>query len=121
MELSLILRLAGVVLILIGIVLVSNPELVTNKPVPSDTFEAIERRIWWGLFIGLGCLLMFHHQVQPWQMTVAATGASLLFGLLAARLIGIGLDGSLPKQWLLVGVELIIMLPFIWWYFKARG
>lgn len=120
MESTLFFRLIGAILIVAGIALVWNPELVSNKPIPNDTFDAIERRIWWGLIIGFGCLLMFHHQLQPWKLTLAATASSLLFGLLIARLIGIMLDGSVTKQWLNVGIELVIMIPLIWWYLSLR-
>ena len=120
METSFVLRTLGVCLIIAGVVLAAFPELVSNKPVPEDTFKAIERRIWWGLFIGAGVLLLFHHQIMPWQKTAAATGATLLFGLLIARLIGIVLDGSVLKQWLYVGLEMILIAPFVWWYFKAN-
>ena len=121
LESSLLLRLVGVALIVAGVTLVSNPELVSNKPVPDDTFEAIERRIWWGLIIGFGILLLFHHQLQPWLKTIAATGSSLLIGLLIARLIGIMLDGSVAKQWLYVGIELVILAPLVWWYLSLRN
>ena len=120
MESTLVFRLVGAALILVGIVLASNPELVSNKPVPDDTFEAVERRIWWGLFIGFGILLQFHHQFLPWQPTLSATIVSLLVGLLIARFIGIALDGSVAKQWLNVGIELVILVPFVWWYLKVR-
>ncbi|WP_096084981.1 DUF4345 family protein [Agaribacterium haliotis] len=113
-------RFVGVVLILVGVFLVWNPEFVSKKPVPSDPFLAVERRIWWGLIIGFGCLLLFHHQWTPWNATAAATCVSLMFGLLLARLIGIALDGSVVKQWLNVGIEVVIMLPLLWWYFHAR-
>lgn len=119
MEISMI-RLIGVAIIIVGIVLVSNPELVSNKPTPDDTFEAVERRIWWGLIIGFGSILLFHHQLQPWIPTVAAALSSLLFGLLVARLIGIMLDGSVAKQWLNVGIEVVILVPLIWWYLRVR-
>lgn len=120
MESTLILSLVGAAFVILGIVLASNPELVSNKPVPGDTFEAVERRIWWGLFIGAGILLQFHHQLLPWQPTLSATCASLLVGLLVARLIGIVLDGSVAKQWLNVGIELVLLVPFAWWYIKVR-
>jgi len=114
------LRLIGGLLIAIGLVLVWNPELISNKPIPTDTFHAVERRIWWGLFIGFGVLLMFHHQLLPWASTISATLLSLLIGLLVARLIGIALDGSVTKQWINVGIELVIMAPLLWWYLKVR-
>ncbi|SHG91031.1 DUF4345 family protein [Ferrimonas marina] len=121
MELSLILRAVGVLLILAGLVLVWDPELVSNKPVPTDPFQATERRIWWGLLIGFGTLLLFHHQLQPWNQSLAAAGCSLLFGLLVARLIGMALDGPVMKQWINVGIEIVIMIPLVWWYLKVRG
>jgi len=120
MENSLILKLVGVALVIVGVTLVWNPELVSNKPIPKDTFKATERRIWWGLIIGFGCLLLFHHQLLPWMLTIAATGAALLFGLLVARLIGIMLDGSVLKQWINVGIELVILVPLVWWYLRIR-
>ncbi|PSW16059.1 hypothetical protein C9J01_03355 [Photobacterium rosenbergii] len=120
-ENTLILRCAGILLIIIGLVLVANPELLSNKPIPDDTFQAIERRIWWGLLIGFGSLLLFHHQLQPWMTTIAATSASLVFGLLIARLIGIMLDGSVAKQWLYVGIEVILLIPLVWWYLRTQS
>ncbi|MGL6258678.1 DUF4345 family protein [Vibrio sp. WXL210] len=120
-ETSLLLKLTGILLLIIGVVLVVNPELISNKPIPDDTFAAIERRIWWGLIIGLGTLLLFHHELTPWLTTLAATGASMMFGLLVARLIGIMLDGSLIKQWLYVGIELALLAPLLWWYLSLRN
>jgi len=113
-------RIIGLALIVIGVTLVSNPELLSNKPVPADTFEAIERRIWWGLFIGIGTLLLFRHQLKPWLATLAAACVSIVFGLLMARLLGIMLDGSVAKQWLYVGIEVVILVPLVWWYLKVR-
>ena len=113
-------RIIGLALIVIGVTLVSNPELLSNQPVPADTFEAIERRIWWGLFIGIGALLLFRHQLKPWLATLAAACVSIVFGLLMARLLGIMLDGSVAKQWLYVGIEVVILVPLVWWYLKVR-
>lgn len=120
-ESTLILRCFGILIILIGMVLVVNPELISNKPIPDDTFQAIERRIWWGLLIGFGSLLLFHHQLQPWMTTIAAASASLMFGLLIARLIGIMLDGSVAKQWLNVAIEVILLAPLVWWYLSTHS
>ncbi len=119
-ESSLLLRLIGIVLMIIGVTLAWNPELVSNKPIPTDTFKATERRIWWGLIIGFGFLLLFHHQLVPWIPTIAATCSALLFGLLVARLIGIALDGSVTKQWINVGIEIVILVPLVWWYMRTR-
>ncbi|MEZ9237717.1 DUF4345 family protein [Shewanella sp. 10N.286.52.A9] len=121
MEDRILIRGLGFILLLIGLVLSANPELVSNKPIPNDTFNAVERRIWWGLFIGAGLLLQFHFQLTPWQATVSATLTSLLIGLLIARLIGIVLDGSVPKQWVNVAIELVMLVPLVWWAIKTRS
>lgn len=120
MDHKLLLQLLGLVFIAIGLLISYNPEMIINKPIPQDTFQAVERRVWWGLIIGVGILLMFHHQYKPWLLTLAAAGASLTFGILVARFIGIAIDGSVPKQWFWVVVELIIVAAFAFWYFKQR-
>ena len=113
-------RLIGASLIIGGVVLIVSPEIVSSKPVPGDTFEAIERRIWWGLLPGFGILVLFLQQIKPWRKTLAITGCALLFGMLIARLIGIALDGSVTKQWVYVGGECLIMLFLLWWYRSTR-
>ena len=120
MKNRLILRIIGSIVIVVGVVLVSNPELVSNKPVPDNTFDAVERRIWWGLIPGIGILLLFHHRIRPLKLTLAATLAALVSGLLVARVIGIVLDGSVLKQWLYVAIKVVILALLVWWYLKVR-
>jgi hypothetical protein len=117
---SLLLRCVGIALIVIGTTLVWNPELVSHKPIPSDAFQATESRIWWGLLIGFGALLLLHQRLHPWIPTLAATGSALLSGLLVARLIGIMLDGPVLKQWINVGIEVVLLVPLVWWYLRVR-
>lgn len=112
------LRVVGCVLVVVGVVLAWNPELVSTKPIPSDTFEAVERRIPWGKFIGLGLVPFFHQNLRPWVPTIAATLCSLIVGYLIARFIGILLDGSVVKLWMLVGVEAAVLAPLVWWYVR---
>jgi len=111
-------RAIGTVSIIVGILLVSDAELISSKPIPDDTFRTIEKRIWWGLLIGIGTLLLFHHQVQPCLHPLGATSSSLIFGVLVARLLGISLDGSVAKQWAWVAVEAVILVVLVWWYRK---
>lgn len=121
MNTILLTRALGFIILITGIVIVVNPELITNKAVPDDTFEAIERRIWWGLLIGPGLLLMFNRQWSPWLPALLISLVALIAGLLAARLIGIALDGSIVRQWYLVLVEIVIAAPLLWWYLRIRS
>lgn len=120
MDASLIYKIIGTILIAVGIILVSNPELVTNKPVPEDVFRAVERRVWWGLFISAGVLLIFHHELRSPLVIFVGASTTITFGLLAARLIGIALDGAVVKQWFWVVVEAVILAALVWWYTKVR-
>lgn len=121
MDIDIATKAFGLIFLVAGIVIVVNPELITNKPVPEDIFEAVERRIWWGLLIGVGLLLLFNLRWSPWLPTLLVTLIALIAGLLIARLIGIGLDGSVIKQWYFVLVEVAIATPLIWWYLRIRS
>lgn len=120
MEHKIFLQIAGFLLLVTGVVLTYNPELVSSKPVPEDTFQAVERRVRWGLLIGFGMLLMFHHQIKPYWLTVAALGMTLTLGALIARVMGLALDGSVPRQWMWVVVELAMVVGFGFWYVNQR-
>jgi len=108
-------RVLGVALMVFGVGLSANPELLSSAPVPEDVFEAVERRVWWGAFVGGGLLLLFHLSLQPWMRTLAAASAALLLGLLVARLIGIALDGSVARQWVYVGIEVFLLAAAVLW------
>ena len=112
--------LASLALIALGTVLVVNPEMVRSGPIPADTFEAIERRIWWGAIIGAGVLLLVRSTWLPVLQTVAAASAALLLGLLVARLIGIALDGSVAKQWVYVAIEAVLLAAAVQWYTRLQ-
>ena len=120
MEHKIYLQIAGCILLLSGVILTYNPELVSSKPIPEDTFQAVERRIRWGFLIGFGMLLIIHHQVNPYLFTVAALGMTLTLGALISRVMGIVLDGSVPRQWMWVLVELVMVIGFGIWYAKQH-
>jgi len=120
MEHEILLQVVGFMLLLAGIILTYNPELVSSKPISEDTFRAIERRVRWGFLIGLGMLLMFHHQIKPYLFTVAALGMTLTLGALVSRLVGIALDGSAQRQWMWVVVEIVMIVGFGLWYANQR-
>ncbi len=120
MDLSLTLKIIGFFVFAAGIVLAWSPELISSKPVPEDIFRAVERRVWWGVLIGLGLIPFFHGTVKPWLPTIIAVGGALTFGVLIARLIGIAVDGSVVKQWFWVAVEFVILIALWAWYSKLK-
>jgi hypothetical protein len=42
-------------------------------------------------------------------------------GALAARLLGMLVDGTVPKQWLLVAVEAVVMALAAFWLWRSSG
>lgn len=65
-------------------------------------------------------LLIFHHQLTPYLLTVAALGMTITLGALISRVMGIVLDGSVPRHWIWVAVELVMVIGFNIWYAKQR-
>ena len=120
MEQKIALQIIGLIVLISGFVLTYNPELVSNKPIPEDTFRAIERRVWWGLLIGFGSMLIFHQQIKPCFLTMAVLCITLTSGVLISRLMGIFLDGSVPRQWMWVAVEVVMIIVFAIWYLKQK-
>jgi len=118
---TLVLRTFGLMFVLLGFTLAYNPELVSNAPIPEDTFAAIERRVWWGWLIGIGLLFISHHQVKPYTLTLAALGVTIVLGYLAPRFLGIALEVSVARQWVWVGIELFLLFGFGLWYVKQRS
>ncbi|TXR53946.1 hypothetical protein [Reinekea thalattae] len=114
-------KLIGLLLIAAGIALACKPEWLSSRPVPTDIFQAVERRIWWGVPIGLGLLLCFPPAVMTWQAIVSLAASMLMIGFLIARLLGIALDGSVAKQWLNVVIEIVLLVPLFYWYVKASS
>lgn len=115
-EMSLMIKILGLVLIFLGVVLIVNPELVSQKSIPDTIFKAVERRIKWGVILGIGLLLVFQAHFSPWLLLLSASCFYLTLGVLIARLIGIMLDGSVRMQWVWVAVELIVLLALGYWY-----
>ncbi|MEQ9318492.1 MAG: DUF4345 family protein [Polyangiaceae bacterium] len=117
-------RILGMVLAVVGVVAAAYPDgfgPLTGGP-PSDLFEAVERRVRGGMVLGVGLILIGVTALRPWSKSIPWAIFYFMTGALAARLLGMLLDGAVPKQWLLVAVELAFMaLAALWLWRKHRS
>lgn len=105
------LKAFGLLLALAGLLLAALPTLLNDPGPAASSFEAIERRIWWGGLFGVGLLLLTHTQLKPWLFTLSAATFWIIGGMLVARTIGLVLDGAdSGKQWFWFVVELVIVV-----------
>ncbi len=103
------LRIVGGLIALVGLVLSCAPTLVHDPGPAVDTYEAIERRVWYGAMTGLGVLLIVRTQLKPWKTTLAHVVLWIVGGFLLARVIGLVLDGMDSQlQWVWTLVELVL-------------
>lgn len=104
----------GALLIVGSLVLVFAPQLVSDPGPAKGTFEAVERRVRWGILTGLGAFLVMFRALKPWAIGFLTFAFWIVTGYLVARLIGIALDGfDSPKQWMWVGVEAVLIVVFV--------
>jgi len=121
-----LLRIAGIVLSLLGALMAAFPawfEPLTGGPGPAATpFEAVERHIRGGMVLGLGLAFIARTELRPWGDTIATGFLYVILGALLARLLGLVIEGSDPRQWMYVAVEGALMaLPALWLWRSSAG
>ena len=119
-------RIFGVVLAVVGVVAALFPSWfapLTGASEPTvDVFESVERRVRAGMVLGVGLVFIAVTSLRPWSTSIPSAIFYFVVGALAARILGMVVDGTVPKQWLLVAVEAVIMvLAALWlWRYSAR-
>ena len=86
---------------------------------PADVFEAVERRVRGGMLLGAGLCFVALAALRPWSTSLPTALFWLMAGALAARLLGLLVDGVVPKQWLLVAVETGVMTVAALWLWRG--
>ena len=114
----------GAVLSVAGVLAAVFPDAfgpLTGDPASSgDAFGAVERRVRGGMVLGVGLCVLAIPALRPWSTSIPTALFYLMAGALAARLLGLVLDGAVPRQWLLVAVETGVMTLAALWLWRAR-
>lgn len=118
-------RILGIVLAGLGVVAAIFPDwfgpLTGGSTPPVGIHEAIERRVRGGMVLGVGLIFLAVTALRPWSTSIPSAIFYLMTGALAARIFGLIVDGVVPKQWLLVGVETIVMTLAAFWLWHSSG
>ncbi|WP_316807114.1 hypothetical protein [Pedobacter agri] len=114
------LKIAGVLLLVTGFVFTIKPQLVSYIPESITAYQMIEKRVMWGILIGLGILGIFNHQIDSLKAGIFAFLAALTLGIIIARIIGLLMDGFYLKQLLWFGIEILLLVFFAILYSKQK-
>lgn len=118
-------RIFGIVLAVLGVVAAVFPNwfgpLTGGPGPPADVFETVERRVRGGMLLGVGLCFIAITGLRPWSTSIPLAILYLMAGALAARLLGLIVDGSVPKQWLLVAIETAVMALAAFWLWHSSG
>lgn len=115
------LRIAGALVAIAALVFVFAPTLVHDPGPAPDLFEAIERRVRWGIGVSAGMFLMAHPWRRPWSVVFAWLVFCVSGGYLVARIIGMALEGwSHEKQWFYTVLELVLCAAAAAWIRHRR-
>ena len=119
------LRILGIVLSVFGAVAAVVPgwfgPLTGGPEPPVDVYHAIERRIRGGMVLGVGLTFIAVTALRPWSTSVPSAIFYFMTGALAARLVGLLVDGTVAKQWLWVAVEAAVMALAALWLWRGDG
>ena len=116
-------RILGIVLAVVGVVAAVFPDgfgPLTGAPA-ANVFESVERRVRGGMVLGAGLALITVTALRPWSTSIPSAIFFFMTGALAARLLGMMTDGTVPKQWLLVAVEAVVMAFAAFWLWRNSG
>ena len=118
-------QIFGVVLAVLGVLAAVFPTwfglLTGGSEPPVDVFEAVERRVRGGMLLGVGLCFIAITALRPWSLSIPTALFYFMVGALAARLLGLLVDGTVPRQWLLVAVEAGVMAIAALWLWRSSG
>ncbi len=118
-------RIFGIAMAVLGVVAAVFPTwfgpLTGGPEPPLDVFEAVERRVRGGMVLGAGLAFIAIPALRPWSTSIPTAIFYFMTGALAARLLGLLVDGAVAKQWLWVAVEAVVMAIAALWLWRNGG
>lgn len=118
-------RIFGIVVAIVGVAASVFPDFfgpLTGGAAPrADVHEAIERRVRGGMMLGLGLMFIGIPALRPWSTSIPLVVFYFMAGALAARMLGLVVDGMVPRQWFLVAVETGAMTLVALWLWRSGG
>lgn len=116
-------RIFGLVLAVLGLAASIFPSWfasLTQAAEPTaDVYEAVERRVRGGMVLGVGLAFVAIPSLRPWSTSIPTAIFYFMTGALLARLLGLVVDGILPRQWMLVAVECGFMTLAALWLWRS--
>jgi len=73
------------------------------------------------MLLGVGLAFIVVPTLRPWSVSIPSVIFYFMLGALLARLVGIVVDGAVPKQWLWVAVEAVFMALAALWLWRSSG
>jgi hypothetical protein len=112
-----LLKIAGVILLVTGLVLAIKPDFFGKFSTSLDAYQMIEKRVKWGMLIGMGGFLIFYNNWVVWNVLATALLITITLGIIIARSIGFVLDGFFTKQfyWLFIEIGALILFGLLHW------
>ena len=118
-------RILGIILAVLGVLVTIFPQwfgFLTGGPdPPADMYESIERRVRGGMILGFGLTFIAVTALRPWSISIASLVFYFMLGALISRMYGIVVDGSFPRQWMLVAVEAGFMALAAIWLWRSTS
>ena len=73
------------------------------------------------MVLGVGLCFLAIPALRPWSVSIPTALFYFMVGALAARLLGLMVDGAVPKQWLMVAIEAAVMTAAALWLWRSSG
>ena len=105
-----LLKLIAWLLIMSGAILIFGLDAWLEKPAELPLFDQVERRIPGGAVLGAGLFVLKLPPLRPKLPLLASAIYWLTAGALVGRVVGlIFIQGQSPRQWMWVGIELVVI------------